>query len=242
MKLSIFVICSLFCLSAFAQNPPQKVNQNYQFKSLGADSGGMRLPVYMLVPISPTPAYIAPGAIAYQSSDSTVRVWTGTEWLETIRVTGVWDTTVSLPLVQSPDSTVYEYFNIDGFMSIRLNLFYDAVLTTGRYTFQFGFNNVPTDCFGVSSISETEQVDDHDDTEPDSDPPGFAAYSSSLPVATSGNNYFCGSSPSWYVQKQISATMYFSFYNALTQITRQYCFTIQWYREGVAHFHIVRNQ
>lgn len=80
-RIWITSLAALIGLSAFAQNPPQKVNANYQFKSVGGDSGGVRIPKYSVLPTSPTRAYVDSGAIAYRKSDSSVWYWTGTEWL-----------------------------------------------------------------------------------------------------------------------------------------------------------------
>lgn len=76
----LIIICCLvggFC--AYTQ-PPQKVNSNYQFKSVGADSGGVRLPKYTALPGLPNLSYIDTGAIAYRKTDSTWWGWTGNVW------------------------------------------------------------------------------------------------------------------------------------------------------------------
>lgn len=61
--------------------PPQKVGSNYQFKSMGADSGGVRLPKYQTLPATPTLNFIDTGAVAYRKSDSTWWGWTGNIWI-----------------------------------------------------------------------------------------------------------------------------------------------------------------
>jgi hypothetical protein len=82
LKIIEFLAALILPTLISAQNPPQKINANYQFKSAGADSGGMRIPFYGTLPVSPTPVYVAPGALAYQTSDSSLNQWTGTQWIK----------------------------------------------------------------------------------------------------------------------------------------------------------------
>lgn len=73
------VLLSCFAFSVVnAQNPPQQVNANYQFKGGGSDSGGMRIPKYTTLPVHPGSVYMANGALAYQVSDSSVYAWDAT--------------------------------------------------------------------------------------------------------------------------------------------------------------------
>lgn len=84
-----FLFCLLALISKYSKGqntPPQKINSNYQFKSVGADSGGIRLPKYQTLPMVPTTNYVDSGAIAYQKSDSGLYQWTGHQW---IRIGGV---------------------------------------------------------------------------------------------------------------------------------------------------------
>lgn len=72
----------LLCAHCAQAQPPQKVNSNYQFRGVGSDSGGVRLPKYQSVlPVSPNLNYVDSGALAYRKSDSAVYVWTGHQWI-----------------------------------------------------------------------------------------------------------------------------------------------------------------
>lgn len=74
-RILITAFAALVGLSASAQNPPQKVNANYQFQSAGADSGGLRIPKFQTLPAHPNAFFVRNGALAYQVSDSALYAW-----------------------------------------------------------------------------------------------------------------------------------------------------------------------
>lgn len=77
----LIILGSLISGGAAHCQPPQKINSNYQFKSVGADSGGVRIPKYQVLPTNPTANYIDSGALAYQVLDSNVYYWNGRIWI-----------------------------------------------------------------------------------------------------------------------------------------------------------------
>jgi hypothetical protein len=87
MKKKIIVTASLllcivgvvFAFNYFAQNPPQKVNNWYEYKALSSDSG-LTIPSNYLSVINGN-FYVKPGAIVYNPSDSTLYQWTGHQLL-----------------------------------------------------------------------------------------------------------------------------------------------------------------
>lgn len=74
------IIAGLLCALHVQAQPPQHVNQNYQFKAAGADSA-QRIPKVKTA----NPNYLDTGAIEYNVPDSGYYEWTGSQWL---RVTG----------------------------------------------------------------------------------------------------------------------------------------------------------
>ncbi len=82
--------------AAYCQ-PPQKINSNYQFKAAGADSGGIRVPIYSTLPVNPTANYVDDGAIAFQRSDSSLYQWHVTAHIWT-KVGGGGSTVPGLPI------------------------------------------------------------------------------------------------------------------------------------------------
>lgn len=70
----------LFCAyKCHAQNPPQKINADYQFKGVGSDSV-MRPPKRM------SSYNLDSGAIAYNGPDSSYYTWTGHQWIRNFLV------------------------------------------------------------------------------------------------------------------------------------------------------------
>jgi len=78
-KRILFFICCFTVVAAIAQ-PPQKVNSNYQFKSAGADSGGIRVPKYQVLPPHPSAYYVDSGALAFRIPDSSFHYWYKNAW------------------------------------------------------------------------------------------------------------------------------------------------------------------
>jgi GDSL-like lipase/acylhydrolase family protein len=90
MRRGYILLCLvLACLSSVAQNPPQKVNANYEFRAARADSGGLGVPKYNVLPASPVLNYTDEGSIAYRRTDSSWWGWTGTQWIRVATSVGI---------------------------------------------------------------------------------------------------------------------------------------------------------
>lgn len=236
MKLSIFVLLSFLCLGCFAQNPPQKVNANYEFKAVRSDSGGLGLPNYSNVPLSPVTNYTPQGSIAYNVSDSSVRVWTGKQWLFALRSIGVWDTVISVGIPLGLDS-IFSYNNIDSFLNITWNFkptVADSMLAN------FSFSNIPSDAHFVVSQTYFVNNDLHDDTSPVIETTNTLVYSSYLPVTLSGHNNYIGEI-NWIPSQSIVADTYMLFQRTDLSTSRLYTIHVEYYVTGEWHIHVVRS-
>lgn len=80
LLLVVWLTCALLVFLSFkcrAQGniPPQQVGSNYQFKSAGADSGGLRIPKYATLPATPQSNYVRSGALAWRTTDKSLWAW-----------------------------------------------------------------------------------------------------------------------------------------------------------------------